>query len=797
MARGASPFLFTARRGVASGATPPLGVPFQVQTLGTVWPNARLIIEAAFGADYTTDSAGWNWYDITADVRFASALNITRGRSDESSQAQPATATIVLNNFSGNYTAWSVNSIYWPNIGPNTPLRVRIDLSGDGDVTSVRMFGYALGWVPGWDTSGNLPTVSVTFRGILQRLQQGKAKARSAVRRFYDVWPLTPVAYWPLEDPSTTTTPSSALPGGAPMQVVVGATATAYPRFAAAQIRTQPSSTGFEVLQIATDPLVSLGDGGGLVGQLSFQTTGTVIWNLTFMGFAWAPDGGSDITLVRVDTPAGSFTRFEVVLPASGGAPILYGWTNATVPVKTALVSSGLAFPDMVNYRLRFIDNLDGTMTVGMRVGRATTTSEFGVNLNTTVTGQNAWPTTVYANPYNKTVSKVGVIGSTNQTNDIIIGHLAVYKSTLSVGAPTLQTSGFYPDGVTVRSAWGGWVGEPADDRLRRLCAEDGIPLDVTGVSTARMGIQLTNTIVALLREVETTDLGVLFDGYTRGLSYMCGTARYNEAASLTADMGVDPPQVDDPWQPADDDQRRRNSWKVTRTAGGEVLAQQDTGILGTAAIGEYADSKTVNTWDTSTIGDIAWWLVHLGVVEGFRYPRLNLNLVAQPGLAAAWIAMTILGRIDVLNVTTRAPQHPPGTVSQILEGYTETINPVATWDIAANCSPYSPYKVGILDQVGFLDCSASTVAAPGMDTVSTSLPVQITDTCTWVHSDGDFGITVAGEQMTVTAVSGVSGVYPLQTQTLTVTRAVNGVLRTHAVGEPINVTDPFVLSLG
>lgn len=778
----------------AAGASPPLGVPFQVQTLGTVWPNARLIIEAAFGADITTDSAGWNWYDITTYVRFAAAVNITRGRSDESSQAQPATATIELDNTSGNFTAWSVNSVYWPNIGPNTPLRVRIDLSGDNDVTSVRMLGYALGWVPGWDTSGNVATVSVTFRGILQRLQQGKSKTRSAVRRFYDVWPLSPIAYWPLEDPSTSTAPSSALPGGSPMQVVVGAASTAYPRFAAAQIRTQPASTGFEVLQIATDPLVSLGDGGSLVGIVPPQT-GTVIFNVVFMGFTWAFDGGTDITLFRIDTPGGRFTRFEVIVQASG-TPALFGWTDDVIPVKTLIVSSGTAFPDVMNYRLRFIDNLDGTMTIGWRIGRATTDHEFQVNSNANFSGTLAWPTVVYANPYNKVVNKVGVVGSANQTNDIIIGHLGVYKSTLAVGAPTLSGSGTYPDG-NLRSAWGGWVGEPADDRLRRLCAEDGIPLDVTGVSTTRMGIQLTNTIITLLREVETTDFGVLFDGYTRGLSYICGPARYNIAASLTADMGVDPPQVDDPFQPADDDQRRRNSWKATRTAGGEALAQQDTGILGTAAIGEYSDSKTVNTWDTSTLADVAGWLVHLGVMEGFRYPKLNLNLVAQPGLAAAWIAMTILGRIDVLNVTTRAPQHPPGTVSQILEGYTETIDPVATWDVASNCSPYNPYKVGVTDQVGYLDCGGSTVAAPGMDTVTTSLPVQITDTCTWTHADGDFGILLAGEQMTVTAVSAPSGVFPLQTQTLTVTRGVNGVLRTHAVGEQILVTDPFTLALG
>lgn len=797
--------LFPGRRFQASsgGGSPELGVPFRVDGITALYPDARLVVEAAFGADITTDSAGWNWFDITRDVRLADGgvISITRGRSDESSQAQPATATLALDNTSGNYTAWSVNSVYYPNIGRNTPLRVRVDLHGDGSTSVTRMFGYALGWVPTWDTTGNVPVISVTFKGILQRLQQGKAKARSALRRFHDVWPLQPIAYWPCEDAASAVAPSSALTDGTAMSVSIGATSNAYPKFAAATARTQPASTGFEVLQVATDPLVSLGDGGGLYATVPARVGASIIYNVTFLGFTWASDGGSDITLVRIDTPGGRYTRFEVIVEASGGAPALYGWTNDTPAVKTLLTSSALSFPDLINYRLSFVDNGDGTFRVTMRNTRATTTAEFGVVNSATITGQLAWPTVIYANPYNSTVNKVGVIGSTNMTNDIIIGHLAVWESSLALGAPTASFSGTFSDG-TYRSAWGGWVGEPAHDRVTRLCSEDGIPLTVTGSSYIKMGIQTSANILTLLRDVEATDFGVLYDGYTQGLGYVTGSNRYNTSATVTANMAASPPQVADPFTPADDDQRQRNSFKVTRSAGGEATFVQSTGALGVDAIGEYSDSVQVNTQTATNLLDMASWKVHLGTVEGYRYPRLNFDIAATPALALSWLAAGPLDRVDVTNVTSVATGHAPGTISQILEGYTETLTPF-DWTVTANCSPFSPYRVIVLasttgdtgEYLGRLDTDDTTLTLD-VAAGASSFTVQVNSGQFWTTTsvtpdDFPLDVNINGIQVTVTAIGDPFGG---NNQTFTVTPAT--VTRALGAHSQVNVWNPVVLAL-
>jgi hypothetical protein len=132
------------------------GVPFK-RLLGT-YPNARLAVEVAFGADLTADPATWVWYDVTTDVMFTGGLvNITpMGRGDETSKAQPAGCKFQLLNTSGAYSKANPVSPYYPNVRRNTPVRARVTLD---NVTWYTQFqGFANGFVPAWNTKGNVPT---------------------------------------------------------------------------------------------------------------------------------------------------------------------------------------------------------------------------------------------------------------------------------------------------------------------------------------------------------------------------------------------------------------------------------------------------------------------------------------------------------------------------------------------------------------------------------------------------------------------------------------------------------------
>lgn len=83
----------------------------------------RISVEAAFGS--TPTAASVTWTDITGWVDLGEGVKIDRGASDELSETQPATATLVLDNSDGRFTAGNAASPYYPNVRRNCPLRIQ------------------------------------------------------------------------------------------------------------------------------------------------------------------------------------------------------------------------------------------------------------------------------------------------------------------------------------------------------------------------------------------------------------------------------------------------------------------------------------------------------------------------------------------------------------------------------------------------------------------------------------------------------------------------------------------------
>jgi len=81
------------------------------------------------------------------------------------------------------------------------------------------------------------------------------------------------------------------------------------------------------------------------------------------------------------------------------------------------------------------------------------------------------------------------------------------------------------------------------------------------------------------------------------------------------------------------------------------------------------------------------------------------------------------------------------------------------------------------------------------LDTTETGVDI-ISATVRWIDSvtygsQFPLDIIVGGERMTVTACTGTG-----LTQTLTVIRSVNGVIKTHAAGAPVQLFRPPVVAL-
>jgi hypothetical protein len=197
-----------------------------------------------------------------------------------------------------------------------------------------------------------------------------------------------------------------------------------------------------------------------------------------------------------------------------------------------------------------------------------------------------------------------------------------------------------------------------------------------------------------------------------------------------------------------------------------------------------------------------------MGTVDEARWPQLGLDLAHPTFVADGALTRKILGielgdRVDVTGLPSWLPPFP---VRAVVQGYTETIKPLTlserdgssanapfSYKIVWNCTPYSPYRVGLYTDYTARFSNDNTVLAGTMTTTSTSRTMTINYGPLWTTTAGDFpfDILVAGEQMTVTNITGTSS-----PQTFTVTRSVNGVVKAHSAGESVQLYDPVYYGL-
>jgi hypothetical protein len=334
-----------------------------------------------------------------------------------------------------------------------------------------------------------------------------------------------------------------------------------------------------------------------------------------------------------------------------------------------------------------------------------------------------------------------------------------------------------------------GYTGEPAAERIARLCSEEGVPVAVTAGPSEPMGPQPAGALLALLRECEAADSGRLGEAGW-GLSYRPRSTLYNQAVALTVDGARG--EVADPFSPTKDLQRRRNEWKISRPNGSSAVyadeADQQRGRLD--------DSATLNVATDDVLVHHAQWRVGLGTVGGYRYPSLSTDLGRHPGLITAWQALQLGDRVQAVNLVR---QHPLGVVDQLIEGRRQTVSGRTAWSVTLITSSARPYTVWVVEgagNLGRLDASASTLAvaaAAGQPGDTAVLSIATTSGPLLTTSAGDLPIdcVLNGERVIVTAIVGATS-----TQAVTVTRGVDGWTKAHPVGAALRLWQPGQLAL-
>lgn len=689
--------------------------------------TAHLTVEVslALGADLTADPGTWSWTDVTAYLRLASGVEITQGRRDETDRSQPAQCRIVLNNTSGRFTPRNAAGAYYPNVRLNTPLRVRVN---PGSGLTTRFTGFVDEWPIRWDVSGNEKHVEVTASGVLRRLNQGGALRSALYREILSTSNL--VAYWPLEGGSRATQVVSPVPGVGSM-------------WGDLELDGSDGPGG-------SDPsLPSLASRGELFGRVPYSgATSFRIECVAKLGL-----NGVGTTVLQWSTP-GTISLWRIEANTTD-----FQVTYYVGAVGTTILLSGASAYDGAWHHLR-VDvadngaNIDTDLTVDGVLVDSTTIAGAGF----------FWPEDVGLVTFDTDADESMVQG---------IGHVAVWSSS----AVSTNT----PDAAT------GWNGEQASDRIARICTEEGIDSTVSAGTGTALGPQPVDTLLAILQDAESTDLGLLYETGA-GVAYIAREDRYNLSAALA--LNIDSGHVQHPLEANDDDQRIRNKVIVSQHQGASGVVYEDTdGPLGTATVGIYEETRDVNLADESQLYAHAGWLVNLGTVDDLRYPAVGLNFARAPSLIASWLAAGIGSRATVANPPAELPA---GSLDLQVVGYVEYFDRF-NWAVTLNTVPNRPYNVIVLDGTGNtsrLDTAGSQFNG-SHNSSTTSLSIETTTGALWSTTDEPYDIGSDGEQITLTVVTGASS-----PQTGTATRSVNGVSKTHADNAAISLWRPSVLAL-
>lgn len=732
---------------------------------------------------YTSDSidGAWTVFDTVTTAGttsvFASTASLAIGRSSENDSPIVGTtrffgrlyALQVRNGIGGTLvanfdargqtlgaTTWS-DGLAAPNtwtldVGPPSP-RITSD--------RVRFWGEIAALPKQWDTTGTDATVSIQAAGLLRRLSQGAKPLDSAMTRNFRG--VRSFGWWPLEDGSEAESAANLAPGVDPEAAI-------YP----GQITTATFGTS------EAPP--------GAKGSLGFSAATSRFNGRLSVREQFAPATYNFVFYVKFDSlPTTDKVFFEI----GTFGPM----SKITVSVSTT------------QWRIEFFDLLGVSITSqSVAVGLINPTDAWvGYNLVLKDSGANMtysqrWDT---IGTFGGGTGPTTIVGQYAQPPDYVrftAANDAAYQS-MRLSHVFVSDQDIDLSNDTFRDASNAYRGETAIERQTRLAAEEGVAIRFTGLSadTETMGYQGVKTLPDLLAECWEVDGG------------QGGEAR--DALCLEYRTRADTEQRDDvtfshsghdlaaPPQPTDDDAGFTNDVTVTRTGGSAARVVVNEGYTSVAdppaGVGRFATDTTLNLADDDRLPSAAGWLALVGSWDQDRYPSLAAGLHREHMLddTALFNATVALRLGDTATLADLPAWMPPDDVPQLVQGYTEQLSRFL-WEIEYNATPAGPHQsvplLGLTTRVPRLDATTHTSGGSLTTTATTVSLVTSSGSALWVTSaaypdDFPFTIEIDGEWMSVTAITGSSS-----PQSATVTRSINGVVKTHAVGALVRLAEPF-----
>ena len=276
------------------------------------------------------------------------------------------------------------------------------------------------------------------------------------------------------------------------------------------------------------------------------------------------------------------------------------------------------------------------------------------------------------------------------------VAHVAVWPSVLDAA----RIQAIADSGLT------GFEGETPGERIERYATQAAVPLaeiDADAGTSPMAHIDTTGqSTMDMLRVVETTESGVLFDGRDNHLKFRDRTSRYLATSAFTLSMTAQ--QVESGFVPKVDRTGLLND--VTATlSDGSVTAR----AVNQASVDDYG-RKTLEvelaTTDENEPHAAAWSRVNTYAEPRTRIPAVSVDLLPLTGtLQDAILAADVGTRFTVTGIPGQAEFT---SRDFFVEGYTEAIGP-ASHIVTFNVSDASVYDdLFVLDSAtrGLLDTS-------------------------------------------------------------------------------------------
>lgn len=695
-----------------------------------------------------------SWHNLTTSdvVRTSTIIATNRYGANQTLKINPGSTKVTVSDALGEYNPANPMSSLYGSVSRNTPMRITID-------GVVRWIGEASEWKPRRILGGDRIT-DITGGGILRRLGIGVTPIRAPMRAYMNS--TNPIGHWPMDDITKLAADVGEFQTveGSPVEYTVPGLAASgnTPALPISQDRSPISVIHSSVAGTSTD------------------------WTVSFWVRAAPPELQTGfscpiIDFAEIQTSGGTIGYHMFKALSNPSANQFEVWVYAWSPQRTLITSPGVYSVACTN--MEILDNKWHMITFRATQAGSTATMELSIDDASTYYSHGMAYST------DQTIGRITDIYFPNRVGPNAVSNFSV--SNLAVWDPAISAiPTWYEAGL-------GYPGEIAYTRFGRICNENGIShiAYASGASDSHlMGPQRSGKLLDILYECAATDGGILYESATSAeLVLKCYGTLCNQSSILS--INVDDDLVPN-LSPTIGDSDVRNKVTAVRAGGSSSTYELTSGPMSTQdppnGVGIYDTQLNVNPYLDSELYNYASWLVSTMTYQGVTYGKITLDLDAH--------ALNT-GSVDIGSVVTLTglqPHDDPTTPRLMVVGMEESTD-THRRQLTLIVTPADPYDTEVLDTGGYLDCGA-TLTNEALDTTETGVDVIITDVCTWTHASGDYNILIGGELMTVTAVSAITGTYPTQYQTLTVTRSVNSVVKSHATGAEVHVANPVILAL-